>query len=606
MAVPASAWNGVAGLTVAGDASDAGGMVHVCATNTNNDVVSAQSANVLGGIQIAGADNQSNALTIDFSGGDPIPPDGISFSGGLGSAVNSVVVSDPAATSAFTLRSSSLNLTNVPAINLNVGSGAFDVSDLSPGVSSVILASGVFKVSSGTVDADLNGSDGLLMTGPGTATLAGTDDIQGGIAVTGGMLVAMSPTALPNGSTLRVGANVSTDFGGTIPAASPAAQRGWLQPPRLPRPPRHRCAKQAHSTSGARSAAPASIVARSVSEEAPATALDAVLKSYNKTTVAAVAQRSGAVEFAALWNLASLPSGPQNTPANNRLAAFDAAIVEYGAVAATMCFARLQLDRSPWTMIHRELGRTAAFTLVELLVVIAILGTLIALLLPAIQAARESGRRASCANNMRQIGLAAHAYLGEQQGFPPAADSHAWAAAPATPWTFFRWSALAKLTPYLEDRNVYKMLDLSVPLYNASLSVTPQNAQGVATLVPTFLCPSDRRLIVSTLFAPTNYAVCAGSGNDGGSPITANGIFFVNSHTRSEQITNGLSHTALAAESTLGNASGSGSMGDPNIDYKFTLTTPLTDGACARARINGTSPTVAASRGPAANFAAPV
>jgi prepilin-type N-terminal cleavage/methylation domain-containing protein/prepilin-type processing-associated H-X9-DG protein len=233
--------------------------------------------------------------------------------------------------------------------------------------------------------------------------------------------------------------------------------------------------------------------------------------------------------------------------------------------------------------IYRRQRRTRAFTLVELLVVIAILGTLIALLLPAVQSARESGRRASCANNLHQIGLAAHAYLGEQQSFPPAADSHAWPAEPTTPWTFFRWSALAKMTPYLEDKSVYKMLDLTVPLYDANFNVTSQNAQAVATFIPTFLCPSDRRMVVSRQFAPTNYAVCAGSGNDGGSPITANGIFFVNSHTRPEQIVNGLSHTALAAESTLGNASGSGSMGDPNIDYKFTLDPPLTDDICAGA-----------------------
>jgi prepilin-type N-terminal cleavage/methylation domain-containing protein/prepilin-type processing-associated H-X9-DG protein len=233
--------------------------------------------------------------------------------------------------------------------------------------------------------------------------------------------------------------------------------------------------------------------------------------------------------------------------------------------------------------IHRDQRHTRAFTLVELLVVIAILGTLVALLLPGLQAARESGRRASCANNLHQIGLAAQAYLGEQQSFPPAAESHTWAAQPTTPWTFFRWSALAKMTPYLEDKSVYKMLDFSVPLYDANFNVTPQNAQAVATFVPTFLCPSDRRMIVSRQFAPTNYAVCAGSGNDGGSPITGNGIFFVNSHIRPEQIVNGLSHTALAAESTLGNISGSGSMGDPNIDYKFTLVPPLTDNVCSGA-----------------------
>ena len=152
---------------------------------------------------------------------------------------------------------------------------------------------------------------------------------------------------------------------------------------------------------------------------------------------------------------------------------------------------------------------------------------------------------------------------------------------PSTPWTFFRWSALARLTPYLEDNNVYKMLDFSVPIYNSSFNVTPQNAAGVEMVIPTFLCPSDRHTIVSPLFAPTNYAACAGSGVNGGSPITADGIFYINSHTRPEQVPNGLSHTALLAESILGNPDGSASMKDPAVDYKFTLSTPLTDGDCA-------------------------
>jgi prepilin-type N-terminal cleavage/methylation domain-containing protein/prepilin-type processing-associated H-X9-DG protein len=229
---------------------------------------------------------------------------------------------------------------------------------------------------------------------------------------------------------------------------------------------------------------------------------------------------------------------------------------------------------------HHSVWPCQAFTLVELLVVIAILGILIGLLLPAVQSARESGRRVSCSNNLRQIGIAMHGFLAEQQAFPPGAESHAWAASPSTPWTFFRWSALARVTPYLENSSVYKMLNFSIPLYSSSFNVTPENAAGVATVVPTFLCPSDRRRNVNPQFGPTNYAACAGSGIQGGSPQATDGIFYVNSHTRDMQITNGLSHTALLSESILGNPNGSGSSGDSMVDYKFTLAAPLSDGAC--------------------------
>src|SRR5271157_1413130 len=72
--------------------------------------------------------------------------------------------------------------------------------------------------------------------------------------------------------------------------------------------------------------------------------------------------------------------------------------------------------------MSRRFRRNAAFTLVELLVVIAIIGILIALLLPAIQAARESGRRTQCANNLRQIGLAILAFQDVNETFPYGSD----------------------------------------------------------------------------------------------------------------------------------------------------------------------------------------
>ena len=81
-----------------------------------------------------------------------------------------------------------------------------------------------------------------------------------------------------------------------------------------------------------------------------------------------------------------------------------------------------------------------------------------------------------------------------------------------------------------------------MPLYpNLNNTVTSQNVNGVAIVVPTFLCPSDLGQNVSPVFAPSNYQACAGSGVNGGSPIGSDGIFFVNSATRMPQIGDGAS-----------------------------------------------------------------
>jgi prepilin-type N-terminal cleavage/methylation domain-containing protein len=226
-------------------------------------------------------------------------------------------------------------------------------------------------------------------------------------------------------------------------------------------------------------------------------------------------------------------------------------------------------------------NRRAGFTLIELLVVIAIIGILIGLLLPAVQAVREAARRTSCANNMRQVGIAMLNYESALQMFPPGSVSKQNPYDPGTPWTFYRWSTLAMLSPYLENTAAYDLLDLSKPLYNASFGVTPENIPGVQVMVPTFLCPSDSSRRLHPDFGPTNYSFCAGTGMGGGTPIDTDGAFYVNSKTRIRDVLDGTSNTAALSESILGE-SGSDAR-DPKTAYKFLFFAPLSDGAVAAA-----------------------
>jgi prepilin-type N-terminal cleavage/methylation domain-containing protein len=124
--------------------------------------------------------------------------------------------------------------------------------------------------------------------------------------------------------------------------------------------------------------------------------------------------------------------------------------------------------------------RRTAFTLVELLVVIAIIGILIGLLLPAIQSARESGRRVTCTNNLKQLGLGLIAYLDSQGSFPPAMSQNPMAAQP-------KWGPnwVIRTLSYMEYDGLYKQ-------FNLNLSISdPLNAAARNTPVRTMLCPSD-------------------------------------------------------------------------------------------------------------------
>jgi prepilin-type N-terminal cleavage/methylation domain-containing protein/prepilin-type processing-associated H-X9-DG protein len=221
------------------------------------------------------------------------------------------------------------------------------------------------------------------------------------------------------------------------------------------------------------------------------------------------------------------------------------------------------------------------FSLIELLVVIGIIGVLTALLIPAVQSSRAAASRSSCANNLRQLGIAAQNHESALGYFPSGSVAKEFPEEPTAAWTFHRWSALAMLTPYLENTAAFNALDLTVPLYGSNFEVRLENVDAVKTWVAEFLCPADELRVLSEDFAPTSYAACAGTGANGGTPRETDGVFYINSQARVSQITDGTSKTALMSESILGNPQPANH--DPQTEYKFSFLAPLTEGLCSGA-----------------------
>jgi prepilin-type N-terminal cleavage/methylation domain-containing protein len=205
------------------------------------------------------------------------------------------------------------------------------------------------------------------------------------------------------------------------------------------------------------------------------------------------------------------------------------------------------------TMIRISQNRRhKAFTLIELLVVITIIGTLIALLLPAIQAVREASRKTQCANNIRQIGLSIHNFESSRRHFPAgyqATMPYADGASDTSPG----WGWSAAILPLLEESSVFKRIDFSLPIPD------PANAAAARVPVPLYHCPSDLapeaafsvpddlgNIVVTA--APSSYAACVGGDESDTTAQSGLGIFFRNSQTRVAEIKDGTSKTILIGE----------------------------------------------------------
>lgn len=188
---------------------------------------------------------------------------------------------------------------------------------------------------------------------------------------------------------------------------------------------------------------------------------------------------------------------------------------------------------------HRVKRTRPGFTLVELLVVIAIIGVLVALLLPAVQAAREAARRTQCSNNLKQISIAVHNYHDTCGSLPP-----------GQPNTISGSSAFAAILPFMEQGNLYDQYDFTKP------HTDPANEAVVAQRIKAFICPScvfARQvpdLECESNRAPGTYAFNAGSGSTGFGSITNGAINNAESGMTSlASITDGTSNTFLSGES---------------------------------------------------------
>lgn len=230
--------------------------------------------------------------------------------------------------------------------------------------------------------------------------------------------------------------------------------------------------------------------------------------------------------------------------------------------------------------------KRAGFTLVELLVVIAIIGILVALLLPAVQAAREAARRMQCSNNLKQIATAFHTYHDNHKAFP---ISNGWCVNTSS-WTRPMFTDKVRILPYIERGPEWDKLDKSNgDVYSGGWGPRG-SAASLSGRIPTFLCPSNPNELGNGL-ANFTYAINNGTSHDpphrggGGSPFRGDGnhngaaAYLQGGHNRSTGvgpgggvndtvvkiggITDGTAHTALYSEFVIINEALGGQQNKP-------------------------------------------